>query len=383
MELTFFSVLLILFCVSSLLQVAFFFVLRWRKPLKADAFSALEVPVSVIICAKNEHDNLNRFLRSVLEQDYPGDLFEVIVVNDQSVDASSGLLDTLAAIYPHLRIVTIPQAEVKTLPGKKYALAQGIAEARHERILLTDADCVPASKQWLRRMALQPKAIVLGYGAYLRRRGGLNAFIRWETVHTAMQYMSYAYIGRPYMGVGRNLCYNKSLLQQLKEDQSFQEVYSRSPSGDDDLLISRIATATITGVCTDYEAQTLSLPQESWAAWWRQKQRHSSVGKYYAPRIKQGLGLYALSHHLYWFSAVVLLLFFIFSKQVVPATLLVFLVALFLVRLGLYWWNAGQWYRGLREKGLLLFFPLGDLGWAIYNVLLSPYIFLKNRQEWK
>jgi glycosyltransferase involved in cell wall biosynthesis len=352
---------------------------RFRKENEGVKESVL--PVSIIICAKNEAGNLTQFLPSILQQDYPEHLFEVIVVNDQSTDHSAEILNELALKYPKLKIVSISSDVTKTLPGKKYALAQGIKAANYDRLLLTDADCKPSSDQWLKEMMNTDADIILGYGAYEEHSGLLNKFIRWETAHTCMQYASYAHAGMIYMGVGRNLSYRKSLLTALEHDTAFQQIYKSMPSGDDDLLICKIAKEHKTSVCLKKEAHTISIPQKTWKAWWKQKTRHASTGKYYPPKIKNLLGLYGLSHSLYWFCGTILIMQIIANCQLSTANYL--LLILFFARLLIYWINATKWYRQLGEKKLLLFYPLGDLGWALYNVFLSPYIFWKNRQAWK
>ena len=340
-------------------------------------------PVSVVICAHNEARHLEHFLPAVLEQDYPTDLFEVIVVNDASTDDSAAILDKLCRQYSNLKVLTIPTTEHRTLPGKKFALQKGITAASHDLLLLTDADCKPASRNWIGAMVNAQSetnskvVLVLGYGAYEYKPGLLNRFIHWETAHTGMQYASYALAGKTYMGVGRNMLYSKNLPARVSEDAQFREVYEATPSGDDDLLVSAIAAYTNTSVCFRPEAHTVSTTQDTWAKWWKQKTRHASTGKYYRKDIRNLLGLYGLSHSLYWFCALVLLCW----SGAEPAAVLVWI--LFLFRLGCYWILASKWYRLLNEKKLLLFYPLGDLGWALYNVFLSPFIFWKNKQTWK
>jgi len=370
---------MLLFVVAATIQLIYVIFFSWKEPAIKKVKDFL--PASIIICARNEAENLNRFLPSVLEQDYPPGKFEVIVVNDQSTDDSMTILEKFAAEYAQLRIVNIPVETIKDLPGKKYALQQGIRAARYDRVLLTDADCKPASDQWLKTMAGTPADIVLGYGAYEMSGGILNTFIRWETAHTCMQYASYARRGMTYMGVGRNLSYRKALSEDLENDAAFQEIYRNTPSGDDDLLVGKMARKDNVAFCLDPAAHTISLPQITWLAWWKQKTRHLSTGKYYPPKIKSLLGLYALSHSLYWLPGLFLLIGIIAHCQLPIAHF--WILVLFFLRLALYWINAALWYRRLREKKLLLFYPLGDLGWALYNVFLSPYIFWKNRQAWK
>src|SRR5690554_1970858 len=127
---------------------------------------APEYPVSVIIAARNEEDNLFEFLPSILEQDYKQ--FEVVVIDDQSVDNSASILKAYQEKYPHLRVIHL-QKNQHLASGKKLALTIGIKGAKYEHLLLTDADCEPSSNQWLKSMTNQftdRKEIALGYAPY-------------------------------------------------------------------------------------------------------------------------------------------------------------------------------------------------------------------------
>lgn len=376
-----YPLLITLFVIAVLLQCGYALLFYKGAAIKPAASLPVLPGLSIVICAKNEAPQLERFLPAVLEQDYPAPGFEVIVVNDTSTDASAALLETFSARYPQLRVITLSPGTPRTWPGKKFALQQGIAAAKQDLVLLTDADCRPAGPLWARTMvAAQEKGsgkplLVLGYGAYEYRPGLLNRFIHWETAHTHMQYASYARAGKTYMGVGRNMLYSKSLPAMAFGDPGFSATYAATPSGDDDLLVSAIAPHAAVACCLAGEAHTVSVAQDTWRKWWRQKTRHASTGKYYRKDIRQMLGLYGLSHSLYWFMGLLLL------TLGGPAAAVV--LALFLFRLMIYWILAGKWYRVLNEKKLLIFYPLGDLGWAIYNVFLSPFIFWKNKQTWK
>ncbi|MEO1436828.1 MAG: glycosyltransferase [Bacteroidota bacterium] len=172
-------------------------------------------PVSVIICARDEVENLKAHLPAILEQAYPN--FEVLVVDDQSSDGSQKLLEGLQKQYPHLSILTIQDHE-KSGAGKKYALSKGIQAAKHEVVLLTDADCQVVSPRWIARMmeGLTPeKDIVLGFGPYKKGKSWVNRFTRFETVYVAIQYFSFTLWGIPYMAVGRNLAYRKRVFEEI------------------------------------------------------------------------------------------------------------------------------------------------------------------------
>jgi len=204
----------------------------------------------------------------------------------------------LKKTFKSLNVVELTQEAIH-ISGKKYPLSIGIREAKHEVLLLTDADCVPASEHWVEKMQDGYDGnieIVLGYGAYHKKSGLLNKLIRFETFHTALQYLSYALAGTPYMGVGRNLSYKKSLFFKSKGFSSINHI----PSGDDDLFINKTATKDNTAVVIDPDAITRSIPKTTWSAWMRQKSRHYTTAKYYKPKHKFLLGLYFATQFMFY-----------------------------------------------------------------------------------
>ena len=273
-------ILLGLFLTAFIAQMGIYLFVFLKLPLynrkKKSAFSP---GISVIICAKNEEHNLEHFLPHVLQQDYPE--FEVVVVNDSSTDDTEQVLMQLAAQFDQLRYTSIP-VDDKLKRGKKLALTIGLKAAKYDHVLLSDADCYPVSDHWLQRMASnfsEDHKIVLGYGGYERRKGLLNTLIRYETTFTAIQYLSYAIKGNPYMGVGRNLAYEKAL---FFDNKGFAGHYHLL-SGDDDLFVNHNATGLNCAVEFSPESHTLSLPETTFRAWIKQKKRHLSAGSHYKP----------------------------------------------------------------------------------------------------
>ena len=273
-------ILLGLFLTAFITQMGIYLFVFLKLPMynrkKKSAFSP---GISVIICAKNEEHNLEHFLPHVLQQDYPE--FEVVVVNDSSTDDTEQVLMQLAAQFDQLRYTSIP-VDDKLKRGKKLALTIGLKAAKYDHILLSDADCYPVSDHWLQRMASnfsEDHKIVLGYGGYERSKGLLNTLIRYETTFTAIQYLSYAIKGNPYMGVGRNLAYEKAL---FFDNKGFAGHYHLL-SGDDDLFVNQNATRLNCAVEFSPESHTLSLPETTFRAWIKQKKRHLSAGSHYKP----------------------------------------------------------------------------------------------------
>lgn len=258
--------------------------------------AASREPVSVIICARNEDDNLTEFLPKILVQDYPE--FEVIVVNDCSIDNTENVIDEFARIFPNLKKVNIKEDEYYK-HGKKFAVLVGIKGAKYDNLVFTDADCFPAGEQWLSEMAgkfSSKKEIVLGYGAYKKEPGFLNRIIRFDTFLIAANYLSAAVKGKAYMGVGRNLAYKKSLFYRQK---GFSKHY-HIESGDDDLFINDACTSENTAISVAHDSVTYSLAKKTFSAWKRQKQRHLTTAPHYTPgsRFRIGLG-YLLQYAFY------------------------------------------------------------------------------------
>lgn len=255
-----------------------------------------EEPVSIIIAARNEYENLQRYLVPILEQDYPE--FEVIVVNDCSWDSSQAWLEELQKSYPRLRVSQLIEQE-KYPTGKKFAITIGIKAARYEQLLFTDADCEPASNQWLRLMQSRftpGKEIVLGFSPYRKTKGFLNRFIRFETLTTAQFYFSMALMRNPLMGVGRNLAYRRDVFFRHKGFASHQHILS----GDDDLFVNEAATPGNVAIEIDPASFVYTEAKKTFSSWSSQKVRHLSVGKYYKPKHKLFLGGYYSALSLFY-----------------------------------------------------------------------------------
>jgi len=345
----------------------FFSRLAFYRPAKKN--QSQQHPVSVIICARDEDENIARNLPGVLVQQYPT-THEIIVVNDNSVDDSKFILQELKKTFKSLHIVELTQ-EAKLITGKKYPLSIGIKEAKHEVLLLTDADCVPASEFWIAKMQdgyQENTEIVLGYGGYHKTKGILNKLIRFETFHSAMQFLSFALAGMPYMGVGRNLSYKKNLFFRNKGFSSINHI----PGGDDDLFINKVATADNTAVVIDPDAITRSIPKTTWNGWLKQKTRHYSTARFYKPAHKFLLGLYVFSQFLFY---PVLAAAFIFCDWRIVAILL---GARLIVQAIIF--RKAMAKTG--EADLWPWFLLLDFWMFIYYIIFAPSLWKKPKRTW-
>lgn len=309
--------LLLIYSAATLVQmVGWWFI--YRKVLKIpvdipDEIAGWSPPLSVVICARNEAENLKRYLPVVLQQHYPD--FEVIVVNDASSDDTAAVLSGFKKQWSGLRVITILE---KSHPGKKEALSAGIHAAKNEYLVLTDADCRPASSRWLMGMAKAFSTgaeLVLGYGPFQKSSGFFNKWARFEVLFTAVQYFSWARAGVPYMGVGRNIGYKKGV---FKRTGGFQK-HAHLPSGDDDLLVNEAAIPGMTGFCLHPDTFLESVAPEGLTVWIRQKRRHLGAGLSYRYITKYLIGGMAASHTVHYGLGFILL---ILNIGIIPVPIL-------------------------------------------------------------
>ena len=361
----------ILFCIATGIQIIYYLLIFGRfafhKPRTNENFSP---PVSVVISAKNEYHNLKENLPLILNQDYPD--FEVVVVNDVSDDESIFLLEDLEKEFPHLTVITLTQ-DLNFFQGKKFPLAIGIKSARNEYLLLTDADCKPASKNWIRQMAgsfTSQKTIVLGYGKHDQSSGLLNRIIRFETAFTALQYFSWALWKIPYMGVGRNLAYKKSVFIDNKGFISHYKVNS----GDDDLFINRVANKKNARIQIHPDSFTISKAKIRYVDWWIQKRRHLSTGKLYKTKHKIMLGTYSASFMV----MMLLFIFFLIINYQINIVLLLFAGRILSQLIVLKFAN-----NKLQEKKLLLLSPLIEIILAILYPIIVFVNLVYKQKKWK
>jgi cellulose synthase/poly-beta-1,6-N-acetylglucosamine synthase-like glycosyltransferase len=257
--------------------------------------------------------------------------------------------------------------------GKKFAISMGIKGAKHENLVFTDADCHPKSKHWLSHLAIgltEPKKIVLGFGGFEKKQGLFNKLYRYESVHIAMQYFSYALAGIPYMGVGRNLAYNKELFFKTKGFIKHRHV----ASGDDDLLVNEVSNRSNTTIELRKEAHTVSQPIENLSAWILQKRRHLSTGSYYKLGSKLILGLFTFFHLIFYLS---------FIGVLSMETMYWLALCGIAIKWGVHLSIISVVVRLLDEGDLLLFSLLGDFFTPFFNVAVAVSNRIKSPIRWR
>lgn len=227
------AVLVVLALLSSLLDT---FYRKVRVDVsETDDPATPRCPVSVIIVADNNAEELRTNLDSFLSQDYePG--YEVIVVVDKDEDGSSDILKAYAG-RPNLYTTFVPDSS-RYMSRRKLAITLGVKAAKNECILLTDASCRPVSDKWISAMSSKLSDgtdIVLGYSNYPEDAGRFKVFYRF---HREYALFREAIAGTAYGLAGNNIMFRKSMFMRENGFQGNLK-YLR---GEYDFLVNKYAT---------------------------------------------------------------------------------------------------------------------------------------------
>lgn len=321
-------------------------------------------PCSVVVAARDEADALPALFEALARQTHPG--FEVVIADDASADATPEVVQRQAARQANVRHIRIAEPRP---PRKKHALTQGIDAARHRLLAFTDADCAPPPR-WLaalaRRHAAAPAGtLFIGYSPYRHRPDLLCRMARYETFVAGFFTAAAAGLERPYMAVGRNISYPKTLFLQVGGFAHARQ----SLSGDDDLFVQHVYSqgaapvhhvfGWATYVWTDAPA--------SWRAWLRQKRRHASAGRFYARYARRHLTLFHATGLALWAAP------FLAGRPGGALLAAKLLGQRFALR---------RAARTLGEADLLPALPLWELGYALYHLAVVPLGLLCLPKRW-
>jgi len=332
------------------------------------------------VSARNAGEDLEDYIHALLAQDYPE--FEVIVVDDGSEDNTRDIIDRYRTQDARLRSTFVPRG-ARVRSTKKLALTLAAKAARYDILLLTDADCVPESTHWIAEMVKgfrktkdpingqmvndqMVNDIVLGYGAYFYRPGVVNRLVRYDTLFNGLHYLGAALCGHPYMGVGRNLAYSKSL---FFDTGGFTRLMTNR-AGDDDLFVNHVATADNTSVVLTPDSYTWSPAKRTFRQWWQQKRRHLSVSPSYRPETKRRLLFEPLTRGFFYAAVLVILIYSLRTSYIVP---LYIALALFLLRWLMQTVVINLSARRMNQHG---FSPLTILGMDIFLPLVNLWMLI-------
>jgi glycosyltransferase involved in cell wall biosynthesis len=349
---------------SSIVSIVYYSFFYYEFLKYKNLRNGVEQGISVVIAAHNELGNLEKLIPAIKNQSHSD--FEIIVANDRSTDGTETFLKSQKIKY-----LNILQTPLNKSP-KKHALASAILMAQKPVIVLTDADCVPVSNDWLKGMLegfLPDVEIVLGYSPYKRTSGLLNFLIRFDTFQGAMLFFSSTLSGNAYMGVGRNIAYKKALFEKIGFEKHIHVA-----GGDDDLFVRDSSNGRNVGIKLEKNAQTVSIPKTTYKQWFSQKRRHQTAGIYYNILDKIYLGCFQLATVLFYISS-----FFAFFLD--KHTLLV--VIIFILRtLGLVLIQKFVSVK-LDDRFAWFMVPLLDFVCVWINTIVGITVLIRKKVTWK
>lgn len=357
------EITVVLFGTVILLQLLYYTLLFFRfsfhKPKPLLPLDGL--PISIVISAKDEAHNLIKTLPIIASQNYPN--FEVVVVNDNSTDDTEFVIKDCINRFPNIRLVNL-NSSVTNIHGKKFPLSIGIKAAAFENILLTDADCIPTSDQWLMKMARHytgKKQMVIGYSTFHKKVGLLNGMIHYDILHSAIQYFSYYLAKMPFMGVGRNLSYTKSL---FFDNKGFTSQY-HLPYGDDVLFVNKVADFKICAIEYSPDAQTVTRPKSHLKSWVTIKSYRNKAQKLFKPKHRFLLSVYNVLMPL-----VYLLFGFSLYLSLHSPIYLTIVCSLMFIKYTIQYITFGLSAKKLNEKGITPFIIFYDIIFSIINPII-------------
>lgn len=222
-----------------------------RQPISHNSTHRPNTYISIIIAARNEERTIKDCLLSLINQNYPSDLYEIIVIDDHSTDNTHSVIKNTIETS-HL----ITYNSLKDAAGKRAAIHLGIKIAKGQLIALTDADCI-ASDSWLHSISSlyekdKPK-MILGPVAYK------NETTLFEKMQS-LEFLSYTgvtagscLLGHPVLANGANLVYEKKLFFEF--EHAF--INSSSVSGDDVLLLHLFKKKWNSEICYNFSKSAL------------------------------------------------------------------------------------------------------------------------------
>ena len=356
-------ILLLVFIGITLIQLVYYVFIFGRFSFaKKQTIQPKKLPISIIICAKNEEENIKKYFPLIAAQNYPD--YEIVLIDDASSDETLELFEAYEKEYANVKLVKVQNNEA-FWGNKKFALTLGIKAAKNEYLVFTDADCYPVSNDWLLQISSQftkEKTIVLGYGAYEKVKNSfLNKIIRFDAVVNVTQYFSWAKLGKPYMGVGRNLAYKKSEFFNVRGFMDHMKIRS----GDDDLFINQAATAANTEILFSPESFTQTAPKTTLQDWSSHKKRKAATAQFYKGFDQFQLGFFLFSQVSFFVLAILLLTF---QYQWIIITSIIGFRYLFS------WITLGYSASKLKEKDVMYWYPIIELILIFTQVI----VFIKN-----
>jgi len=263
--------------------------LRLNKHKEEKFFS-----ISIVVSMHNEENNVEACIDSLVNQDYPKDKMEIILINDRSSDQTNNLFLDIDKKHSFIKIINIDDIKPNFAP-KKFAIDTAVRQAKGDIILLTDADGRP-QKSWAKIMVSyfsKDVGMVIGYAPYsFKDNSFFNQLFKLEYFSHAVVAASTCGNNYPLTCVGTNMAYRKDTFLQL---DGFG-IFSGYHSGDDDLFLQRVRDESNWQIryATDSDAHVYNFGPSNWKKFYQQRLRYASKGFFYPGKVTLILMLFYL-----------------------------------------------------------------------------------------
>jgi cellulose synthase/poly-beta-1,6-N-acetylglucosamine synthase-like glycosyltransferase len=343
------------------------FLLALSKKEKKHKHIASFPNVSVVVAARNEEENIERCLRSILQVDYPADKLEVVVADDGSTDRTPEIISKIKQEHNNLKVIRI-ESQINNLKGKANALAQAITQTNGEFIFLTDADCeVP--RTWIKGMLRHfDEKTGVASGVTIIETGKI--FYGMQSLDWAFLLSVAAAVGRlfkPVACIGNNMAFRKEAYIECGGYQNLKFSIT-----EDFALFKAITENGKWGYAfpVDLETLVISKPVKTLKELYHQKKRWGTGG------LDTGLlGIVIMSGG------------FIFHLLLILSPLLIEKISSLLISLALKFFIDGAFLfktlRKFKKTSLLKYLPFFELYYIIYVVVLPFVVFFGGKTVWK
>jgi glycosyltransferase involved in cell wall biosynthesis len=364
------SIVFYSFVVCAVIQIIYYiFFSRFLLKEKKEKINSIENPISVLIFVKNQADNLQKFLPSILEQEYSN--FEIVLINNASTDNTDQILDDLKTKHANIKVVNVENNEA-FWANKKYALTLGIKAAKYEHLLFTNANCKPVSKYWITEMNNKfttERTIVLGYSKFKREKSFLNIFIRFENLLNAIQCFTYTKHGTSYSAFANNMAYKRSDFFKANGYINHMKI----KNGEADLFIKDVSNSKNTTFCISENSFIESNGSKSFKEWFLQKRELKFIKTKYAFRHRFLLNLFNTTKLFFITLAVILFCYYPY-KIVLSIVLTYYLVQYIIIAVSA---------KKLKEPQIIFFLPFLEIGLLLIQISIFSANFISKPNNWK
>lgn len=248
----------------------------WRSIPDFISTDSAQTTISVIIPARNEEKNIGHLLQKLKEQTYPVQLFEVIVIDDHSEDKTAEIVKS----FSNVQLLQLKEENINSY--KKKAIEAGIAIAKNEFIVTTDADCLPSS-DWLKNIATfkekNNSVFIAAPVIYDNNNSLLQIFQSLDFL--VLQGITGVAVSKKIMSMsnGANMAYDRKIFYEVNGFSGIDKI----ASGDDMLLMYKI-WKKYPDRCHYLKSKTAIVhtnPMKTWKEFFNQRIRWASKAKKY------------------------------------------------------------------------------------------------------